>query len=171
MYEKLGGITMFRISVMCVVTMFIVFGFQVIGAGIIKADELDRVTVAANADIDQTYADLMTLYAPIRFECGDHSISQDYMDILTDKANILIEHPGLRLVIEGHVAPNEPNGVGDARMVYVQDTLLRLGVPYKQVREIINYGNQYPVHDDGLEVPGDEHMLSRRVNFVVLGSY
>ena len=122
--------------------------------------------------VEQRYADMATLYAPIRFEHMDASINQDYMDILADKAEILKEHPNLVLVIEGHCAVNEPKkDVATARMIYVQDALLRLGVSYNQVKEIVNYGSQYPVHEDGLELPDDPYFVDRRVNFVVLGDY
>lgn len=126
---------------------------------------------AVDMDVEQRYADMATLYAPIRFESVDASINQDYMDILADKALVLKEHPNLRLVIEGHCADNEPEDVGAARMIYVQDALLRLGVSYNQVKEIINYGSQYPVHEDGLELPDDPYFVDRRVAFVVLGDY
>ena len=126
---------------------------------------------ARSVDVDQMYADMATLYAPVRFESVDASISQDYMDILVDKALVLKEHPNLKLVIEGHCAVNEPKDVATARMIYVQDALLRLGVSYKQVKEIINYGSQYPVHEDGLELPDDPYFVDRRVAFVVLGEY
>ena len=133
---------------------------------------ISNAACAARAvDIDQRYADMATLYAPIRFNDVDASIGQDYMDILADKALVLKEHPNLELVIEGHCAVNEPKDVATARMIYVQDALLRLGVPYGQIKEIVNYGSQYPVHEDGLELPDDPYFVDRRVAFVVLGSY
>ena len=170
-YEKLGGNTMFRVSVIVVVTMFIVFGFQLIGAGMVKADELTTYAKSSeNTDIDQQYADLATLYAPIRFADGEHVPNQDYMDVLEDKALVLKEHPNLQVVIEGHNSAKEESTLAAARCVFVQDYLLRLGVKPEQITEIVNYGSDYPVRELGFETP-DKYELDRRVNFVVLGSY
>lgn len=170
-YEKLGGNTMFRVSVMFVVVMFIVFTFQIIGSGLVRADELITYAKAENnADIDQQYSDLMTLYAPVRFDDGAYTLNQDYLDILEDKALVLKEHPNLRVVIEGHNSVKEKSTLSAARCVFVQDYLLQSGVKPEQITEIVNYGSDYPVRELGFETP-DEYELDRRVNFVVLGSY
>lgn len=170
-YEKLGGNTMFRVSVIVVVTMFIVFGFQLIGAGMVKADELTTYAKSSeNTDIDQQYADLATLYAPIRFADGEHVPNQDYLDVLEDKALVLKEHPNLRIVIEGHNSVEEQNTLSAARCVFIHDYLLQVGVKPEQIVDIVNYGSDYPVYEPGFETP-DRHELCRRVNFIVIGSY
>ena len=169
-YEKLGGNTMYRVSVIFVVTMFIVFGFQLIGTGMIKAEELTTYAKSESVDVDQQYADFATLYAPIRFADGEHVPNQDYMDVLEDKALVLKEHPNLRVVIEGHNSIEEQAALAAARCVFVQDYLLQSGVKPEQITEIVNYGSDYPVRELGFETP-DKYELDRRVNFVILGSY
>lgn len=161
----------YRVSVIFVVTMLIVFSFQLIGAGMIKAEELTTYAKSGGTvDVDQQYADLMTLYATIRFADGEHVPNQDYMDVLEDKALVLKEHPNLQVVIEGHNSAKEESTLAAARCVFVQDYLLRLGVKPEQITEIVNYGSDYPVRELGFETP-DKYELDRRVNFVVLGSY
>ena len=160
----------YRVSVIFVVTVFIVFGFQLIGAGMIKAEELTTYAKSESVDVDQQYSDLMTLYAPVRFEHGVHTLNQDYLDVLEDKALVLKEHPNLRVVIEGHNSVEEQAALAAARCVFVQDYLLQAGVKPEQITEIVNYGSDYPVRELGFETP-DKYELDRRVNFVVTGSY
>lgn len=156
----------YRVSVIFVVTMLIVFSFQLIGAGMIKAEEL--TTYGGTVDVDQQYADFATLYAPIRFADGEHVPNQDYMDVLEDKALVLKEHPNLRIVIEGHNSVEERAALAAARCVFVQDYLLQAGVKPEQIVDIVNYGSDYPVYEPGFETP-DRHELCRRVNFIVVG--
>ena len=161
---------MFRFAIMFVVVMFIVFTFQIIGSGLVRADELMYTKSENNVDIDQHYSDLMTLYAPVRFEHGSHTLSQDYLDVLEDKALILKEHPNILVAIEGHNSVKEKSTLSAARCVFVQDYLLRAGVKPEQITDIVNYGSDYPVRELGFETP-DEYELDRRVNFIILGSY
>ncbi len=108
---------------------------------------------------------LRTVY----FDFNSYSLSHEARDILAVAGNFLMEHAGVRVLIEGHCderGSSEYNmGLGENRAKAVKDYLINYGIaPIKT--EITSWGKEHPVTRG---CTNDEcHSKNRRAEFKVL---
>jgi peptidoglycan-associated lipoprotein len=104
----------------------------------------------------------------IRFNYDTFSLSNEAMMILARKSSWLLEHPNVRVAIEGHCderGTNEYNmALGDRRSVSAMNYLINTGVR-TGIFSVISFGEEKPVD------PGHDEKawaMNRRVHFRVL---
>lgn len=86
--------------------------------------------------------------SPVYFDFDNYSIREDSREVLRKNAEWLVNHPDVRLIIEGHAderGPNEYNlALGEKRIISVISYLSDLGVKSGMISKI-SYGEEMPV--------------------------
>ncbi len=104
----------------------------------------------------------------IYFEFDRSDIPTQYLDLLGKHAEYLIEHPGVKVRLEGHAderGSREYNiGLGDRRAQSVRRILLFQGVANDQVTTV-SYGEERPAVEASTE---DAYSKNRRVEIVYI---
>ncbi len=102
----------------------------------------------------------------IYFDFDSSVVKPEFQDMLKAHAAYLVDHPGRRLILEGHTderGTREYNlGLGERRALAVKRALVLLGVPAERI-ETVSYGEERPAaegHDESA------WRLNRRVELV-----
>ncbi len=108
------------------------------------------------------------IFKNIYFDFDKYDIKEEYREVLKRIADWLIEHPSVKLIVEGHCderGTNEYNlGLGDRRANAVKDYLISLGVSPERI-ETVSYGEERPVCTEHNE---ECWWRNRRAQFVVV---
>lgn len=106
--------------------------------------------------------------ARIHFEFDRSRITDEAAEVLRRKAEVLREHPGVRLVIEGHCderGSNEYNmALGQRRANSAHQHLLELGVPEEAIVRTVSYGEERPLVNRSTEQAWAQN---RRADFTI----
>ena len=103
----------------------------------------------------------------IFFDYDDFSIREDMWDRIKFNAKYLLEHPGLKVELQGNCderGTNEYNlALGMKRALEVKKVLVKLGIDEKRI-EVISFGEERPLCTES-----DESCwaINRRVDFVI----
>ncbi len=120
------------------------------------AGELDRLEV------------VQTIRERVHFEFDQSNITDQAAQALQRKAEVLRNHPGARIVIEGHCderGSNEYNmALGQRRANAAEQYLLELGVPEDAIERTVSYGEERPLVNRSTE---EAWAQNRRAEFVI----
>lgn len=123
----------------------------------------EAMTMDPLDDPDSALADRI-----IYFEFDRSDIPTEYLDLLGKHAEYLIEHPSVKVRLEGHAderGSREYNiGLGDRRAQSVRRILLFQGVANDQVTTV-SYGEERPAVEGSTE---DAYAKNRRVEIVYI---
>jgi len=88
------------------------------------------------------------IFKDIHFDFNKYDIKPEYQNQLKKIADYLLQHPKIKLIIEGHCderGTNEYNlALGDKRANAVKDFLVSAGVPSERI-ETVSYGEERPI--------------------------
>lgn len=103
------------------------------------------------------------VWVQIAFPKGAARISNSQKPLLDEIAQVLKEHPELRLVVHGHCSTDERQTVAADRATAVMEALVERGVPPKQL-EAKGHGASEPANDSSTKELREKN---RRVEFTV----
>ena len=133
-------------------------GAQAGGVGTPEPLEMDPLEDPSNALAERT----------VYFEFDRSDIPSEHLETLDAHARYLIEHPGVKIRLEGHAderGSREYNiGLGDRRAQAVRRILLFQGVGNDQV-STVSYGEERPAVEGHNE---DAYAKNRRVEIVYI---
>jgi peptidoglycan-associated lipoprotein len=111
---------------------------------------------------------LLANFGRVHFDTDSSRLGPDAQDALAANAAILVEHPGLRVEVEGHADERgtiDYNlALGQRRAAAVVDWLVARGVPPGRLR-VTTYGEERPLDRRPVEVAWAEN---RRAEFRVV---
>lgn len=111
---------------------------------------------------------IQTLRNRVHFEFDKSNITDQAAEVLQRKAEVLREHPGVRIVVEGHCderGSNEYNmALGQRRANSAMEYLLELGVPEEAIVRTVSYGEERPLVNRSTE---EAWAQNRRAEFVI----
>ncbi|RMG75487.1 MAG: peptidoglycan-associated lipoprotein Pal [Nitrospirae bacterium] len=129
----------------------------------IKTTEVEEPKVARITEEEKA-----EIFKDIHFDFDRYDIREDDRPTLKRIADWLIEHPDVKLIIEGHCderGTNEYNlGLGDRRASAAKQYLLTLGVSSSRL-QTVSYGEERPLCTEHNE---DCWWRNRRAHFVVI---
>jgi peptidoglycan-associated lipoprotein len=103
----------------------------------------------------------------IYFDYDRYNLSKESTDILSRNAKIMMDNPGLTILIEGHCderGTEEYNlALGEKRAIAARDFLVRFGIAKPRI-SVISYGEERPL-DPGHDEEAWEK--NRRAGFVI----
>jgi peptidoglycan-associated lipoprotein len=105
--------------------------------------------------------------SPIRFDYDKYNLTGQAISILSENAEIMMEHPDLRITIEGHCderGTDEYNlALGEKRALAARDFLTNFGIARSRI-SVISYGEEKPVDPAQTE---EAWAKNRRAEFVI----
>ncbi|MBD3390810.1 MAG: OmpA family protein, partial [Chitinivibrionales bacterium] len=114
-------------------------------AGIDTSDEATFREAELEAELQRQVRENLK---PVYFEFNSYALTPESADNLAGSASFLMEHPNMRVLIEGHCderGSSEYNmGLGENRARAVKNYLTNYGVPAIQL-EITSWGKERPV--------------------------
>ena len=104
---------------------------------------------------------------PIHFEFDKYNLTDEAIAILTRNAEVLLKHPDIEIVIEGHCderGTDEYNlALGEKRAMAARDFLVRFGIEKSRI-SIVSYGEERPIDPRHNE---EAWAKNRRAEFVI----
>ncbi len=129
----------------------------------IKTTEVEEPQVARLTEKEKE-----EIFKDIHFDFDKYDIRDEDKPTLKRIADWLIEHPDVKLIIEGHCderGTNEYNlGLGDKRASTTKQYLVTLGVSMDRI-QTVSYGEERPLCTEHTE---ECWQLNRRAHFVVI---
>ncbi len=103
----------------------------------------------------------------IHFDFDKYNLRPDAIEVLTRNAEILLQHPEISIVIEGHCderGTEEYNlALGERRAAAARDFLIRFGIDKSRI-SIVSYGEERPLDPRSNE---EAWAKNRRAEFVI----
>lgn len=104
---------------------------------------------------------------PIRFDYDKYNLTGQAISILSENAEILMQHPDLNIIIGGHCderGTDEYNlALGEKRALAARDFLLNFGIARTRI-SVISYGEERPLDPGQTE---EAWAKNRRAEFVI----
>lgn len=103
----------------------------------------------------------------IHFDFDKYNLRPDAIEVLTRNAEMLLKHPEINIVIEGHCderGTDEYNlALGERRAAAARDFLVRFGIDKSRI-SIVSYGEERPLDPRSNE---EAWAKNRRAEFVI----
>ncbi len=141
-------------------------GDQLLTQGLTES-ELKANAMNSLSSLGSEFSDPANLLSKqtIYFKHDSSQVQQDFIPVIAAHAQYLLQHPGQRVILEGHTdeqGSREYNiALGEQRAKSVYRLLTAQGVPNQQL-DVVSYGEEKPASEGSGEA---SWQLNRRVEF------